>query len=85
MSDNVRMKYPALLIKRFGTASAFAQAASEHPLAPIKLNTGQRRLLAQDAVYMWKQRDFVPHMWQPAVAAMMEEFPCEQSVNGAAE
>ena len=61
-----RMQYPASLIEQFGSAAAFAEAAKTHPLAPRRMD-GARRNLDAAAVYMWKQRDTVPHMWRPVV------------------
>jgi hypothetical protein len=64
------MRYPAQLIKgQYGTAEAFAEAASLHELAPKRLD-GTKRTLDRAAVYMWKQRDHVPYMWQPVVEAL---------------
>ena len=67
-----RMQYPASLIQHFGSAAAFAKAATAHPLAPQRMD-GTRRKLDAAAVYMWKQRDAVPHMWRPAVEDMSSE------------
>lgn len=64
------MRYPAQLIERFGTAAAFAAVASRHREAPLKAS-GERRVLEAAAVYMWKRRDVVPHMWRPVVADLL--------------
>lgn len=61
------MRYPQALIEQFGSAAAFAKAATEHPLAPRKMN-GEPRVLDPAAVYMWKQRKSVPYMWRDVVA-----------------
>lgn len=67
------MRYPAELIKgRFGTVEAFADAATTHDLAPKRAD-GTTRELDRAAVYMWKQRDRVPYMWQPVVGALSQE------------
>jgi hypothetical protein len=72
------MRYPAELIKgKYGTAEAFAEAASRHELAPKKLN-GTKRTLDRAAVYMWNQRDHVPYMWQPVVKALASESEAAQ-------
>lgn len=58
------MRYPQALISLFGDATAFARAASAHPLAP--------RVLTRAAVYAWKTRDRVPYAWRPVVQAMTD-------------
>ena len=58
------MEYPSFLVAQFESATAFAEAASSHPLAPRKLE--------RSAVYMWKARG-VPWMWRPVVSAMLAE------------
>ena len=64
------MRYPEQLIKGYGSAAAFADAATEHPYAPKKLDGSQRTLDAA-AVYMWKSRQTVPYMWRPVVSDML--------------
>ena len=61
------MQYPSTLIEAFGTAAAFAEVASVHEQAP------EGRKLTQEAVYMWKVRNVVPHMWRPVVRALVGE------------
>lgn len=61
------MQYPHPLVNTFGTAAAFAEVASVHELAP------EGRRLTQEAVYMWKVRNLVPHMWRPVVRALVNE------------
>jgi len=63
------MRYPQELIGHFGSVTEFAEAATNHPQAPQKMN-GEKRVLDASAVYMWKQRDHVPFMWRPVVDAM---------------
>jgi hypothetical protein len=59
------MQYPSTLIEAFRTAANFAEVASVHENAP------EGRKLTQEAVYMWKARNQVPHMWRPVVRALM--------------
>jgi len=66
------MEYPASLIEQFGSAAAFAEAASAHPLAPTRMD-GTRRKIDASAVYMWKQRQTVPHMWRPVIEAIHDQ------------
>jgi hypothetical protein len=58
------MQYPSTLIDRMGGPAAFAEAAKIHELAP------EGRDLTREAVYMWKVRGRVPHMWRPAIRAI---------------
>lgn len=64
------MRYPERLIKSFGSAAKFAEAASAHPYAPEKMD-GSPRNLDPAAVYMWKSRNAVPFAWRPVIADMM--------------
>lgn len=64
------MRYPQKLIERFGTVSAFAAAASAHPLAP-EWSDGKPRILTREAVGMWRNRG-VPHAWRPVVKALAD-------------
>ena len=64
------MRYPEQLIKGYGSAAAFADAATAHPYAPKK-HDGSRRVLDAAAVYMWKSRQSVPYMWRPVVSDML--------------
>jgi hypothetical protein len=58
------MQYPLSLINKLGGPAAFAEVAQIHELAP------EGRSLTRDAVYMWKTRKRVPHMWRPVVRAI---------------
>ena len=64
------MMYPAQLIKSFGSAARFAEAATAHPYAPEKMD-GSPRTLDAAAVYMWKTRNAVPFAWRPVVSDML--------------
>ena len=66
----LNMRYPEQLIKGYGSAAAFADAATAHPYAPKKQDGSQRTLDAA-AVYMWKSRQTVPYMWRPVVSDML--------------
>lgn len=63
------MRYPEQIIKRYGTAARFAEAATDHPLAPTTPE-GVSKVLTEAAVYQWKQRGVVPFMWRPVVVAL---------------
>jgi hypothetical protein len=58
------MQYPSTLIDRLGGPQTFADTANIHELAP------EGKKLTREAVYMWKTRKKVPHMWRPAVRAL---------------
>jgi hypothetical protein len=58
------MQYPSTLIDRLGGPQTFADVANIHELAP------EGKKLTREAVYMWKTRKKVPHMWRPAVRAL---------------
>ena len=59
-------QYPTTLISKIGSVEAFAAAASIHELAP------EGRALKPSAVYMWKTRGKVPHMWRPVVRSLAQ-------------
>ncbi len=61
------MQYPSTLIAQYPNASAFAEVATFHELAP-------GRKLTRSAVYQWRIRDSVPHMWRPVVRALLREM-----------
>ena len=67
------MMYPSELIGRLGGPALFAEVASAHPLVPHYAENGQPRRLDAAAVYMWKARDRVPHMWRPVVSALLAD------------
>lgn len=72
------MQYPSDLFNKFDDAQAAADALARHPYAP------KNKSIKRDTIYMWKSRDWVPYMWQPAVralalevAALRKEFPTQ--------
>jgi hypothetical protein len=71
------MRYPDPIIKRYGTAARFAEAAAQHPLAPTTPD-GERKTLTEAAIYQWKQRDVVPFMWRPVVIALASRHEAAQ-------
>lgn len=64
------MQYPTSLLEKFGSAGAFCEAANAHPDAPDAGSDG-RRTLTPAAVYMWRARGRVPHMWRLVVRDLM--------------
>jgi hypothetical protein len=77
------MQYPAPLIDAYGNAIRFAEAASKHADAP-KDTRGNRRRLGAAAVYMWKRRDTVPHMWRPVVSELLSSVAPSEAPDGLA-